>query len=851
MLVAAAPPALGGPLPSEWTTFVGTSGFDQVTDIARDSSGNIYVTATATSVDPCCADRAWVAKYSASGQKLWERDIGGDERDVVEGIAYRSGVLVAVGSTYDGFSTTAGAWRTQSGGGQDGFAIRLDPADGRILWATLIGGSLSDRTDEVDIDDTGNVYVAGTTHSCDFPVTGSAYQRAHADACGAPADAYVVKLRPDGASAAYATYLGGQGGDIARGIAVSPSSGTLLVGGQTTARDFDVTPGAFDTSHNGGDWDAFVVKLDSAGARLIFGTYIGGPGDDGADAIARDASSHAYLVGQTDAAGFPTTPGAFQTEFVGGDCGHSKAYRECYDGYALKLDSSGSYLRYGTLLAGDKDEWPRDVAVDAAGAAYIAGSTSSPNFPVVDGVRKDADEVSDVLALALAPSGRGLLYATHLNGRDGAGGGTSLVVAPGGGVVLGGYADNETFNTTAGADRRAGAASEGFLAKLGAPTQQLVFAPPGGNEWYVETVLGGREVDAVTQLEVRDTGGAWATLSKQPYGKWGGGYHVEPGHRVEFRATLSNGIVRTSCAYEHPGGGCAEGGDSAFDATFSGVKGNEWWVEARVSANEPLAKVEARVDGGEWKALTLRSWGAWAASFHMPQGSLVQLRATGASGATELSGCYRWTDATPADCSSEPEPAPGLHATFDHKGGNEWWVELKLDANFQPDDVLARDDGGPWVHLDLRSWGHHAASFRIEPGHKVQFMAEVWQDGTLHQLVSCWFTHPEGVTPTGGATCEDTADGSQPPPPPSGFDATFSNVRGNEWWVETNVATTGGTLAGVDARVNGGAWTALAPTSWGSWAKSLHAPSGSTVEFRARATDGATDTSAAYTWPPA
>ncbi|HLE97535.1 MAG TPA: carbohydrate-binding domain-containing protein [Candidatus Thermoplasmatota archaeon] len=94
------------------------------------------------------------------------------------------------------------------------------------------------------------------------------------------------------------------------------------------------------------------------------------------------------------------------------------------------------------------------------------------------------------------------------------------------------------------------------------------------------------------------------------------------------------------------------------------------------------------------------------------------------------------------------------------------------------------------------------------------------------------------------------ATAAPPAPPPSPFDATFRNVRGNAWWVEADVSAVGGVLAGVDARVGTGAWVALTKTSWGSWAKSLPAPAGSTVQFRARATDGSADVSEPYPWPP-
>lgn len=188
--------------------------------------------------------------------------------------------------------------------------------------------------------------------------------------------------------------------------------------------------------------------------------------------------------------------------------------------------------------------------------------------------------------------------------------------------------------------------------------------------------------------------------------------------------------------------------------------------------------------------------------------------------------------------------AAGTYMTFDHRGGNEWWVEVRLagPAADQNLNVFARDDGGDWKALTERDWGNWAGSFRIEPGNRVQFRA-IWQGNMadVGQWTSCWFTHPAGVEQCSTA----------PAPPPSGFDATFTGVKGNAWWVETKVAATGGTVSGVDARVDGGAWKALDKKSWGAWAKSINAPSGSTVQFRARATSGAEDLSGCYRWTAA
>ena len=181
-----------------------------------------------------------------------------------------------------------------------------------------------------------------------------------------------------------------------------------------------------------------------------------------------------------------------------------------------------------------------------------------------------------------------------------------------------------------------------------------------------------------------------------------------------------------------------------------------------------------------------------------------------------------------------PSPAPSTGAaTFSGSTGNEWWVQVKVSASGATvRSVDARDTGGAWTPLTWRSWGSWATSFRVEPGHTVEYRATL-SDGRVAQ--SCAFTHPAGVQTCGASTAPAPA----PAPAPSGFGATFSNVRGNAWWVESDVTAASGTLAGVDARVNGGSWVALGKTSWGSWAKSIHAPSGSTVEFRARSAEGA------------
>ena len=158
----------------------------------------------------------------------------------------------------------------------------------------------------------GQRYVTGNTSSTDFPATAGAFA-AIGDGDIDQGDAFVAKLKPDGSGLEYATYLGGTGSDRGNAIAVD-AQGSAYVTGQTESADFPVTAGAFDTSYNSGEGDAFVAKLSPDGSTLEYSTYLGGTdweGNEGAEAIAVDARGSAYVTGRTHAPNFPITPGAF------------------------------------------------------------------------------------------------------------------------------------------------------------------------------------------------------------------------------------------------------------------------------------------------------------------------------------------------------------------------------------------------------------------------------------------------------------------------------------------------------------------------------------------------------------
>lgn len=287
-----------------------------------------------------------------------------------------------------------------------------------------------------------------------------------------------------------------------------------------------------------------------------------------------------------------------------------------------------------------------------------------------------------------------------------------------------------------------------------------------------------------------------------------------------------------------------EPSDGSFSARFYNIRGNEWWVESNVESSQRVDRVDARVDSGAWRSLDKTGWGSWANSFQVPDGSVVQLRAMASDGSTSLSDCLRWPDVKTVSCPDGDDgpaptpPAPGDDAVrFREPRGNEWWLETDVDADRSITAVHARIDGGQWRSLDATSWGSWAASHHAPGGTIVQFRATL-DDGSTARSDCYRWTGAERTTCPGGGDAGDP-DGT----------GGFQNVRGNEWWVETDAVFDPG-LVGVQARINGGTWQDLDMTDWGSWAASLHVPDGSTVEFRAVMDDGTTTRSEPYKWLP-
>jgi Beta-propeller repeat len=296
----------------------------------------------------------------------------------------------------------------------------------------------------------------------------------------------------------YSTYLGGRGFDTDPDIALD-ADGNAYITGQTDSTDFPTSPGAFQRSYAGGQYDAVVTKLSASGGGLVYSTYLGGNSDDHGGAIALDGAGDAYLTGDTGSPDFPTTPGAFDRTLNGGD-----------DVFVAKLDASGAALDHSTYLGGADYDVGGDIAVDASGRAFVTGVTGSSDFPTTPGAFdttfnvfgptvNDGVSVGTDAFVARVDAGGTLGYSTFLGLAYGLG---IAVDAHDRAYVTGGA---WSMPTTRGAfDRTCDFfLGDAFMTRLNASGSSLVYS----------TCLGGSNQDTGRGIALDRVGNAYVTGS--------------------------------------------------------------------------------------------------------------------------------------------------------------------------------------------------------------------------------------------------------------------------------------------------------------------------------------------------
>lgn len=419
-----------------YSTYLGGSGLDEATAIAVDSEGNAYVTGQTDSLDfpvtPNALQRtkrgaaepfnsdAFVSKLTPDGSALvYSTYLGGSGVDIGTGIAVDGdGCAYVVGKT-DSFTfpTTSGAFRTTRAGEEDVFVSKLNEDGTALLYSTYLGGSSYEGSAQVAVGSGGEVYVSGETSSSNFPITPGVFQPEPGGHTPNPWDGFVTKLTPEaGAGLTFSTFIGGSSGDSIQGLAVG-ADGSVYLAGSTVSNDFPVTPNAVQPAlaGDGTTYDAFVMRLNSAGTAALFSTYFGGELHDFGWAIALDPQGAAYMTGPTFSAAFPTTPGAFRRSLS-----NPPNVPWVGDAFVAKFGADDGALVYSTYFGGSNNDEPKSIAVDGQGNAYVVGKSDSLEFPATPDAFQagQGDGNNHGFFFKLNASGGAVPYATYIIGAS-------------------------------------------------------------------------------------------------------------------------------------------------------------------------------------------------------------------------------------------------------------------------------------------------------------------------------------------------------------------------------------------------------------------------------------------------
>lgn len=456
-----------------YSTYLGGSSDDISRAIAVDLQGNVYVTGVTFSTDfptknafnSTLGSGLFVTKLnpnvSGASSLVYSTYIANGQLDG-NGIAvdYQGNVYLA-GVTYsNNFPTTENAFARNLSNFSDAFVTKLNSTGNNLLYSTYLGGSSGNGVDyanAIALDVRGNIYVTGDTNSTDFPT-----KNAFDNTFNGNLNAFVAKLNPNlsgSASLIYSTYLGGSQFDGGYGIATD-LQGNAYVTGITFSSDFP-RQNAFDNTFIGAvnDSEAYVTKLNpsaSGAASLLYSSYLGGSGSEFGRAIAADVRGNAYVTGETQSNDFPIK-NAFDSSLEGSQ-----------DAFVTKVNPSASgamSLVYSTYLGGNNNDGGSGIGVDLQGNAYVAGGTSSVNFPIKNAFDSTLNGFNDVFVTKLNQQGNSLLYSSYLGG-DSFDNVYGIAVDVRGNFYLTGQTFSGDFPTKNALDNSLSGSTDAFVTKI-------------------------------------------------------------------------------------------------------------------------------------------------------------------------------------------------------------------------------------------------------------------------------------------------------------------------------------------------------------------------------------------------
>jgi hypothetical protein len=400
-------------------------------------------------------------RVSASGRLEITTPLGGFTDDRPFAYQEIEGRRVAVECAYDLTAPREGEWSCgfRLGRYDRRFPLVIDPVV--IVYCGYIGGDSGENGTGLAVASDGSVYVAGGTAStaASLPLSGGP-----GGTRSGSMDVLLAKVDPSGTALEYCGLIGGGGeeGYLGVQVALGPDESIYLCGA-TRSEDFPTMVGP-SLVHRG-VYDVFVLKLDPTGTAIVYSGFIGGESVESAESIAVDAAGAAYLCGTTD-----SDENSFSVR-VGPDLtfNGNSVYN---DAFVAKVSPTGEELEYCGYIGGGKDDGAGSIAVDGEGAAYVAGSTSSGDFPVVVGPSLTPNAYSSGFVGKLRPNGTGFSYLGYV-AYAGATGNTALYdlsLQPDGTVYASGFTHSTQREDT-----------------------YLVAVAPGGERLSKERILDGQD----------------------------------------------------------------------------------------------------------------------------------------------------------------------------------------------------------------------------------------------------------------------------------------------------------------------------------------------------------------------
>ena len=359
------------------------------------------------------------------------------------------------------------------------YRMHSQDTNSEIVFSTYLGNIGDDDADVVTVDENGNTYLGCHSNSANLNLPDKKQYNLKNGI-----DAFVVKLNANGTKVDYITQLGGTQWDAVQGI-TSDSQGNIYAVGTTYSTDFPINTNGFQSKF-GGMSDAFVLKLNAEG-NVIWSTFLGGSKNEDGRGIALDQHGNVHIVGRTESNDFPTLPNSLQPQSSGE-----------IDTFFATFNSEGKMITT-SYLGGAGNDIGFSIDVDSKGRRYIAGTTNSSDFPLLNAIQKVNKGKDDIFFAVIDATGSTLEYASYLGGDE-----TEqlygLDLGPNGNVFLTGITNSPDFPTTENGYQPAHSGkSDVFVSRFNIQEKRMIYS----------TFLGGEGKDSSRDIIIDDEGNAF------------------------------------------------------------------------------------------------------------------------------------------------------------------------------------------------------------------------------------------------------------------------------------------------------------------------------------------------------